>query len=248
MGTTYKDWRMVYDYHTHTVFSHGKGTIEENVRRAVALGLTGIAITDHGPGHLTYGIKRKNIPVMRAEIERLKKIYTNIEIFMGVEANIVPFGNHLDVTKEEFGDYDFVIAGYHYGVLKSYSVKNYINEHTKGSLFGKSLLVRNTEMAVKAIYENRIKILTHPCDKGPFDVNELAKACEDTGTLLEISTWHKHLTLDEIKKVSKFNVKFIVSSDAHTVSRVGDGSDGICRAEKAGLDLERIVNITQKEG
>lgn len=85
-------------------------------------------------------------------------------------------------------------------------------------------------MTVKALYENKIKILTHPGDKGPFDMDELARACENTGTLMEISTWHKHLTLDEIKRVSKFDVKFVVSSDAHTPDRVGDVADGIKRA------------------
>ncbi len=63
---------MTYDHHTHTVYSHGKGTIEDNVR-AAAKGLTSIAITDHGPGHLTYGIKMEKIPEMKAEIQRLKR-------------------------------------------------------------------------------------------------------------------------------------------------------------------------------
>lgn len=43
--------------------------------------------------------------------------------------------------------------------------------------------IKNTEMTVKAIYENEIKILTHPCDKGPFDIAEIAKACAERGTL-----------------------------------------------------------------
>ena len=57
-GYEYEGYRMIWDIHTHTTYSHGKGTIEENVNAALALGLEEIAITDHGPGHLTYGIDK----------------------------------------------------------------------------------------------------------------------------------------------------------------------------------------------
>ena len=42
-------------------------------------------------------------------------------------------------------------------------------------------------------------------------------------------------------------VNFIISSDAHTPDRVGDFKAGIERAEEAGLDLSRIVNIEKTE-
>ena len=41
--------RLKFDWHTHTVYSHGKGTIEDNVKVAIEKNLTSIAITDHGP-------------------------------------------------------------------------------------------------------------------------------------------------------------------------------------------------------
>ena len=41
--------KLKYDLHTHTVWSHGKGTVEDNVKEAVKKGLNKIAITDHGP-------------------------------------------------------------------------------------------------------------------------------------------------------------------------------------------------------
>ena len=58
------EYKMLFDYHTHTTFSHGKGSIEDNVKEAVKKGLKAIAITDHGPGHMTYGIKREDVPVI----------------------------------------------------------------------------------------------------------------------------------------------------------------------------------------
>lgn len=238
------EYRMIYDYHTHTVFSHGKGLIEDNVKDAIQKNLKAIAITDHGPGHLTYGIKRDAIPVMRKEIDRLKPLYPNIEIYLGVEANIVANGNYLDITKEEYGLFDFVNAGYHYGIKHGYCISNWLSAHIsmpKG--FDKNLCIKNTDMVVKALNENDIKVLTHPGDKGPFDIGEISKACEETHTLMEISTWHDHLTVDEIKIAAKTDVEFIISSDAHVPNRVGTYLGGIERAMDAGLDLSRIVNI-----
>ena len=102
---------MIYDHHTHTVYSHGKGTIEDNVRVASEKGLSSIAITDHGPGHLTYGIKMEKLPEMRAEIDRLKSVYPDIEVLLGVEANTLRVPPYLDVEDTDL--FDILLAGYH---------------------------------------------------------------------------------------------------------------------------------------
>lgn len=253
MAIGYKHFRMLYDYHTHTIFSHGSGTIEENVRVAMEKGLRGIAITDHGPGHLTYGIKKKNIALMRAEVERLKTVYPTIQILLGIEANIIDKGNNLDITKEEAKLFDYILAGYHFGVLNAYSLANLRNnlvrkiikkpkksDGTRGMLLNK-----NTKMVIKAIMQNDIKILTHPGDKASFDILKIAEACAQRGTLMEISSWHKHLNKEELKIVAKTGVQFIVSSDAHKPERVGDCSDAIKRALDAGIDMSRIVNVEE---
>lgn len=246
MTAKIENYRMIYDYHTHTIYSDGKNTPEENVLAARKKGLKGIGITEHGPGHLTYGIKRENIPVLRAEIERLRKVYDDIEIYMGVEANIVSKGNHIDLKPEEFALFDYVMAGYHYGVLNGFCVSNFVNNHTSENLRRNALLVKNTDMTVKAIYENKLKILTHPGDKGPFDIDEIAKACEDRGTLMEISAWHKHPTVEEIRTASKYDVSFVLNSDGHSVDRIADFGKGLMRALSAGLDPARIINMERE--
>ena len=53
------------DYHTHTTFSHGKGSILDNATEAKARGLKVLAITDHGYGHRAYGIRHKKVPFMK---------------------------------------------------------------------------------------------------------------------------------------------------------------------------------------
>ena len=237
-------YRMIYDHHTHTTFSHGKGSIEDNVKVAVEKGLKSIAITDHGPGHLTYGIDRNKIKVMRDEIERLKLVYPQIEVLLGVEANTLRVAPYIDLTEEEKKGLDIVLAGYHFGILRAGMVPNYISNHT-GLFAGdsSSLKVANTAMILNALYENDIAILTHPGDKGPFDIEDIAKACVDTNTMIEINAKHKHLTIDEIKLASKYDVKFVIGSDAHISSKVGSFEEPLKRALEAGLDPERIVNI-----
>ena len=44
---------MMYgDYHTHTTYTHGKGSIEDNVKCAIAKGLKEIAISEHSFSHM----------------------------------------------------------------------------------------------------------------------------------------------------------------------------------------------------
>lgn len=245
-------YRMVFDHHTHTIYSHGKGTIEDNVKEAVAKGLESVAITDHGPGHLTYGIDKNKLPQMRAEIDQLQLKYPQIKILLGVEANTLRVEPFLDVAPEERPDYDILLAGYHFGILHAGMVPNYLNKHA--GLFGgetSTLKVKNTAMILDALYYNEehgnhIDVLTHPGDKGPFDIADIARACADTGTYIEINDKHHHLTVDEIKIAAAYDVKFIIGSDAHIPSRVGAFEGPLRRALEAGLDPARIVNIAER--
>jgi len=237
-------YRMTFDWHTHTTYSHGKGSIEDNVRIAHERGLSEIAITDHGPGHLTYGFKMEKVPEIRAEIQRLSGIYPDVKVLLGVEANTMRIAPYLDVRQEEFGEFDLVIAGYHFGLLRAGMVPNWLNSHF-GWFSGpsSSLKVKNTAMILDALYNNDIKVLTHPGDKGPFDIEDIARACADTDTLLEINMKHAHLTAEEIRQAAKYDVKFIIGSDAHVPEAVGAFKGSLARALEAGLDPERIVNI-----
>ena len=60
---------------------------------------------------------------------------------------------------------------------------------------------------------------------------------------MEINARHKHLTVQEIERVMEYDIKFIVNSDAHTVSVVGACDQAIDRALSAGLDMAKIVNV-----
>ena len=248
-----KLYKLTADYHTHTryshgkMYAHGKGTVLENVAAASAKGLSELAITDHGPGHKLYGLKMGKLAAMRADIEEAMREFPNVKVLLGVEANIINTPNGLDIKKENLGKFDIVNAGYHYGLPHGYMTANYICWHAglpSGSR--EQLRNKNTDMALRALYENDIFLLTHPGDKGPFDMKELCKACEETNTLMEISTRHTHLTKEEIEIAANYDVKFAISSDAHVSDKVGTYVAGVERALEAGLDLERIINIEKR--
>lgn len=249
----HSQYRMMWDLHTHTQYSccgpykHGKGTVMQNVTFAANKGIQRLAITDHGPGHRIYGIGLNRLSELRKEIDEAAAAYPEMEILLGVEANICDTPNGLDVRPEEMSLFDVVLGGYHYGVLHGNMMKNSIYSHVglpSGSRA--ALTAKNTEMALRAIYENKLLVLTHPGDKGPFEIVPLIEACEKTGTYMEISSRHKQMTVEQLRIARDYDVKFVVSSDAHKPNQVGTYEAGMARALEAGIELERIVNITER--
>ena len=106
----------IADYHTHSDFSSDSSTpLEENIKKAVDLGLREIAVTDH----IDFDYPDPDFPFVfdyapyRAEIERLKEKYSRkIKIKTGVEVGVQP---HVLKEIDELmkNHYDFVIASSH---------------------------------------------------------------------------------------------------------------------------------------
>lgn len=240
--------QLLSDLHTHTVYSHGKGSIEDNIIAAIRLGIKTIGITDHGPGHIGFGVSRKKLAEQKAEIKELRKKYTEIEILFGIEANIIASENGLDIKSEEFKYFDFVCAGWHYGALDGLSfrgmattVSNMVRNKVENAT--PRQIRRNTDVIVKALQNFDIKFLTHPGDKAPVDLLEIAKVCAETDTLVEINTSHMSLTADDLQMMMVTDARFIVSSDAHVPGNVGDFLPALALIAESGIDMERVVNL-----
>lgn len=247
-------YSLKYDLHTHTIYSrgikgnHGKGTVLENARVAHSLGLEALGISDHGPGHIFYGMDMDYIGDMRRDVNYANELFPGLKVYLSVEANIINPSGKLDVPPEDFHYFDYVIAGYHYGVLGEEpvsAIKVCLGGYKSsfGGTTSEGARNYNTDLVVKALYNNHIKILTHPGDKADFDIDEISKACEETHTLMEINNHHNGLTVEGIRIAAKYNVDFIISSDAHIPGNVGTFDVALKRAREAGLPLERIVNL-----
>ena len=243
--------RIFFDLHTHTTYSHGKGSIADNAAMAAGLGLKHLGISDHGPGSLTYGIKMSAIPQMRRDIEAAQKLYPDLKISLGVEANTANADGSLDISKEDQKLFDYIIAGYHYSYLgkKPFTGISVVLggwAHERGFTTSQHARARNTDFIVNSLYANDIYILSHPGDKADFDIDAIAAACEETDTIMEINHRHECLTVEGIRTAMKHNVKFILSSDAHTPGAVGNVEKAWKRALEAGLDPSRIINLKEE--
>ena len=104
----------------------------------------------------------------------------------------------------------------------------------------------NTRAYVKMMERYDIKLITHPGDKMPIDIDAVAKAAAEHGVLLEINPRHNHLSVEEIKIAMKYNGNFAINSDAHCSDALGCIGKAPEIIKAAGLPLDRIVNITDK--
>ena len=93
------------DYHTHTRYSHGIGSVMDNAMVAKDKNLREIAITDHGFSHITYGIRRKDLAKLRRDCEGASET-TGVKVLMGIEANINSLGT--DLKDDDFREFDII--------------------------------------------------------------------------------------------------------------------------------------------
>ena len=111
------------DYHTHTIYTHGHGTVEDNVKTAIKRGLKQIAITEHSFSQSFYGINKKEYNEMRVEIESLRRKYAGqIDILCGLESNLLDLDGNIDLPPESRKLVDILVVGFH-GLYKPKNIK-----------------------------------------------------------------------------------------------------------------------------
>jgi putative hydrolase len=237
------------DYHTHTPYSHGKNTVEENACVAKEKGLQEIAITDHGYTHVVFGLRRRKIEKYKAECEAASRKY-GIKVLVGIEANVRGLTGETDLIKKDYEDFDVFLCGTHICVwykpfidVLRFGARNYAVEklHLNKS---EKLKEMNTRAYVNIIKKNPVDVMTHVNYLCKCNSLEVAKAAADYGTYLELSAKKPHFTDEElIEMVQKTSVRFVINSDAHSLDRVGDFALAQEQLKRLDFPLDRIDNI-----
>lgn len=240
------------DYHTHTRYSHGTGSIEENVKAALYRGLSEIAISDHGPA--SYSIRRLGVRTpetlldIKAEIHRLQLQYPQIRILAGVEANVIGLDGTLDVPGKILQKLDMVLVGLHLMIIpKSFAdgksiIYDNLLRYRLSKAAREELRYRNTQALIKAINRYPINIITHPGYRLDIDTVELARACREANVALEINTSHGYLTEEFVRVAAKEGVNFVISSDAHRPEGVGRFQTGLEIVNRIGIP-HQVLNM-----
>lgn len=239
--------KLTADYHTHTVYSHGKGTILDNAVAAKEAGLHTIGITDHGFSHPAYGVKKRKIPEMRSFCREASE-RTGVNVLLGVEANFISTDGKTDLSSEFYDDLDLFLVGVHKFVGYDFpSVFNFLLPNLVYSGFNAkpsaSLVRRTTRAYVKAIEKNPIDIVTHVNYCCFCDPVEVAKCARDYGTYLELNGKKAHLSDEDLRRVADTGVSFVLDSDAHSPTRVGDVAIVSEQLKRVQISEKQICNI-----
>ncbi len=237
---------IIADYHTHTVYSHGKGTVEQNVIKAVELGLKTIAITDHGPHHFIFGVSEENLIKQASEVRALRDKYPDVNILTGVEANIKGLSGEYDIREDIRHELDIVLCGFHKPVWSdkmSDYFKLFYNSYSKALYKPTKIQIeKNTRAYVKLIQKQPIDIISHINYHLKVNVCEVAKAAADYGVAIEVSTRHDDCTKADYEELFASNCMITVNSDAHKVESIGEIGRALEVLNEYNVDPKRVIN------
>jgi putative hydrolase len=242
--------KLYADYHTHTVFSHGTGSIMDNVIAARKKGLTEIAITDHGIRHFAYGVRKKDIARMREEVDKINATESGIKVLLGMECNIISTDGDIDMYDDIRKYLDILLVGFHMMVLPK-TVKDAVGIYGRNymskmfSLGNERVKQINTESMIKAIKRHKIDIITHPGTRIPLDTTLIAREAAKAGTALEINSHSSYMRAEHVIAAAGEGAKFVINSDAHSPEDVGRLQNGLDIAIEAGLSSEQIINAVK---
>ena len=234
------------DYHTHTVYTHGKSTIEENVLSAIDKGLKEIAITEHSYKHFAHPVRREHIKVMREEVDRLNEKYPEINILLGLECNLLGLNGEIDIDEEIEGMLDLVVLGYHKMFKPTF--KNFWRFLVPNTFrfwpHSKKRIELNTMAYINAMKNHKIDIVAHlKYGNCMVNVSEIAKFASENGAYIELNGKRINFTDEEINSIIDSGAKLIIDSDAHISHRVGENNHALNIITRLHIDEKNVANL-----
>jgi DNA polymerase (family 10) len=216
--------------HCHTRYSDGKNSVEEMAQGADALGMRYLTITDHSPtasyaGGLTYDrLQRQWDDIARAQ-EKVK-----VRLLRGTESDILADGA-LDYPDAILEQLDIVIASVH-------------NRHRMDA-------DQMTRRIVTAMRHPRFKVWGHALGRyvltrPPFacHVEKVLDAVAESRAAVEVNGDPHRLDMEPrwIREAKKRGIRFVISTDAHSVGAMRNLRWGVDMARRGWLTRDEVLN------
>jgi len=216
------------DIHVHTNWSDGSASIEEMAIAGERLGYRYLAICDHSQSAgYAGGLSPEKLLVQIQEIRKWNQTHPTFTLLAGSEVDIRTDGM-LDYPDEILSQLDFVIASVHSGFSQ-----------------------RVTERLMTAAKHPLVTLLAHPTGRligkregYDVDIDQVMKACAETGTALEINAYFERLDLNDLlaRKAKELGIVFAIGTDAHHPDQLGMMRFGLGVARRAWLQKNHILN------
>ena len=216
--------------HCHTTYSDGRNSVEEMALAAQSMGMKYMTITDHSPtASYAGGLTVDRLMRQWDEISRVQE-KVSIKLLRGTESDILRDGA-LDYSDSILEKFDVIIASIHnrYKLDEDEMTRRIINA-VKNPLF---------------------KVWGHPLGRlvqrrPPIAcrLDEIFDVIAESNAAIEISGDPHRLDLEPrwIKVARKRPIKFVISTDAHSVSDLQNLKFGIGLARRAGVRKREVLN------
>lgn len=223
------------DCHTHSTWSDGGSPIDEMVLTALELGQRWMVLTDHSPRlRIANGLSPERLAQQIAVVDAIDgHLGDAFTLLTGIEVDILDDGS-LDQSAEMLDRLQFVTASVH-SKLRMNSAPM-------------------TRRMVTAVSNPRVNVLGHCTGRlvtgsrgtrpqSEFDARAVFEACAEHRTAVEINSRPERCDPpDELVQLAHdIGCLFAIDSDAHAPGQLEMKAYGAERAERLGIDPDRII-------
>ncbi|HUK76833.1 MAG TPA: histidinol-phosphatase HisJ family protein [Thermoleophilia bacterium] len=243
------------DYHVHTTYSDGEGSVEECVAHAVALGLPEIGIADHLAGVEATPWDSATIPHSRLpdyvdEVLDVAARHSDITVLLGVEADYVAEHEAALASVLTAYPFQYVIGGIH--VVDGMAFDDPDNRTDARWSDPDGLFAAYYRAARRAAELGRFDIIAHldyiglwghRCGPGvDREIDAALRAMAASGCAIELNTDRfsdpagvMYPLPTTLRRARTLGVPLVISSDAHAAEHVGRiWDEAIALAREAG--------------
>lgn len=219
---------ILVDTHTHTVVSgHAFSTLLENIQFAANRKLEGIVVTEHSGT-----IPGTQPGFFMQTLRDLPREYLGVNIYKGVEANIIDFNGTIDLEARHMSVTEYAIASLHDIVIKPGNI------------------IQNTSAMLGALSNPLIDTIGHPGNpKYAIDEETLVLDLARQNKLLEVNNHSFFFRKGSsevcgklVRLCKQHDVRLSVASDAHNCFMIGKFDAISVLLEETAFPHELIVN------